>query len=232
MKNIVVCKNCQAENPFYSLICKTCKGFLRERIFNIDFWKVLALLIESPVKGFKTIIYSEHKNFIFFILLLAAGKFTIDLIFFSVLFNFYHAVIIVNFPVIYIIVLIALSLLTLAFSFLLFYIGKPTGIETRKRDNFSILTYSFVPHVFSLFILFPIEIIIFGGNLFSTNPSPFVLKPGIAYTLLIIELLIILWGMFLTAAAVYTQLKNIIVSVFVSAAFTAAIFSFCYYFSG
>jgi len=231
MKNIVVCKNCQAENPFYELTCKSCKGFLRERIFNIDLWKVLSLLIESPVKGFKTIIFSEHKNFTFLILILASGKFAMDLLFFSVLHNFRYPVVIVNFPVVSIMVFIVVCLLTFSFSILLFYLGNQIGISTRIKDNFSILTYSFIPHVFALIILFPIEVIIFGGNLFSANPSPFDLKPGIAYTLLVFELLIILWGIFLAAAAIYTQFKSIFISIIGSAALTAAIFSFCYFYS-
>jgi hypothetical protein len=228
MTNIVVCKNCQTENPFYQLICKNCKSFLRERIFNIDLWKVLSLLIESPVKGFQTIIYSEHKNFTALILLLAAGKFAIDLIFFSVLKS--GTPLIRFFPA-FISVAILLALLMFIFSLLLFNLGRLIGVQTRLMDNFSILIYSLVPHIFALIILFPIEIVIFGGNLFSTNPSPFIIKPAIAYTLLVFELLIILWGIFLIISAIYTQFKNLLISIAGSIIITAAVFSFFYYFS-
>ena len=228
MTNIVVCKNCQTENPFYQLICKNCKSFLRERIFNIDLWKVLSLLVESPVKGFQTIIYSEHKNFTALILLLAAGKFAIDLIFFSV---FKSGSPLIRFFPAFISVAILLALLMFIFSLLLFNLGRLNGIQTRLMDNFSILIYSLVPHIFALIILFPIEIVIFGGNLFSTNPSPFIIKPAIAYTLLVFELLIVLWGIFLIISAIYTQFKNLLISVAGSIIITAAVFSFFYYFS-
>ncbi len=60
MKNTITCKNCKDENPFYGLICKSCGSYLRERIFNIDLFKIMGLLIESPQKGFEIIIHSEH----------------------------------------------------------------------------------------------------------------------------------------------------------------------------
>lgn len=228
MTNIVICKNCQTENPFYQLICKNCKSFLRERIFNIDLWRILSLLIESPVKGFQTIIYAEHKNFTILVLLLASGKFAVDLIFFSVLKSGSSFI---SFLPAFISVSILLTLLMFIFSLLLFNLSRFTGIQTRLMDNFSILIYSLVPHVFAFIILFPLEVIIFGGYLFSTNPSPFILKPAIAYTLLVIELLIILWGMFLSASAIYTQFKNFFISIAGSVIITATIFSFFYFFS-
>ncbi|HVO73472.1 MAG TPA: hypothetical protein VMT35_05585 [Ignavibacteriaceae bacterium] len=228
MKNILVCKNCQTENPFYQLICTKCKSFLRERVFNIDLWKVLSLLIESPLKGFQTIIYAEHKNFLALILLLASGKFAVDLIFFSVLksgSSFIH------FLPAFISVVLILSLIIFLFSFLIFYLGRFSGTETRIIDNFSILIYSLAPHVFALIILFPVEVVIFGEYLFSGNPSPFIMKPGIAYTLLVFELLIILWGLFLTASAIYAQFRNVLISIAGSVIITSAIFSFFYFLS-
>jgi hypothetical protein len=228
MKNFTVCKNCQTENPFYELICRKCKGFLRERVFNIDLWKALGLLIETPVKAFKTIIYAEHKNFTVLLLLLASGKFAVDLLFFSILKSGYLSI---TFFGAYLLALITLIILLIAFSFSIFYFGKMTGEETRIKDNLSILVYSLIPHVFAFVILFPIEIVVFGANLLDSEVSPFVLKPGIAYTLLVIELLVVIWGMFLTAAAVYTQFKNFIISILIAAAFNGAILFCCYFIS-
>jgi hypothetical protein len=228
MKNIIVCKSCQTENPFYQLICGNCKSFLRERIFNIDFWKVLSLLIENPVKGFQTIIYSEHKNFTALILLLASGKFAIDIIYFSVLKSGISSV---RFLPAYFSIIIILCLFIFLFSVIIYYLGRFAGIQTRLMDNFSIFIYSLTPHVFAFIILFPVEVIIFGSSLFSANPSPFILKPAIAYTLLVFELLIILWGIFLGASAIYTQFKNLFISIAGSLIITAAVFSFFYFFS-
>ncbi len=87
MKNSIVCSNCKSENPFYKAICENCKSYIRDKIYNIDLGNVLARLIESPTTGYKTIIFSEHKNFITFLILFAVLKFEIDATFLSLFFN-------------------------------------------------------------------------------------------------------------------------------------------------
>jgi hypothetical protein len=79
----------------------------------------------------------------------------------------------------------------------------------RLKDNFAILSYTQILNAGSLFILFPLELVIFGDYLFSTNPSPFTIKEPIAYFLFGVELIIVFWTMFLVFAALHTQLKNI-----------------------
>src|SRR4030065_2879879 len=82
MKNGIICKNCQTLNPFHELTCRNCKSYLRERVYNLDLWKLLEQLIESPLNGFTKIIHSEQKNFVVFIILLSSIKFFINTIFF------------------------------------------------------------------------------------------------------------------------------------------------------
>lgn len=227
MKNSVVCNNCKQENPFFGLTCRNCKSYLRDRVYNIDLGKVLARLIESPSEGFKQIIFAEHKNFIVFIILLAALKFEIDSIFITIS-SGNGTGFLTNFILNYFVSLGLVLSVLLLFSFLLKEIGKSLGYETRFKDNFSIITYSFVPHIFALAILFPVELIMFGEYLFSTNPSPFVLKEFIAYTLLVLELLIITWSLFLTTMANYTQTKNILFSLAASIIIHSALFYLLY----
>jgi hypothetical protein len=61
-----------------------------------------------------------------------------------------------------------------------------------------------------LVVLFPIELIIFGDYIFSLNPSPFVIKEMIAYTLFTVESLLILWSVFLSVAAFYVHYRKVI----------------------
>jgi hypothetical protein len=61
-----------------------------------------------------------------------------------------------------------------------------------------------------LVVLFPIELIIFGDYIFSLNPSPFVIKELIAYTLFTVESLLILWSIFLSITAFYVHYRKII----------------------
>jgi hypothetical protein len=61
-----------------------------------------------------------------------------------------------------------------------------------------------------LVVLFPIELIIFGDYIFSINPSPFIIKEMIAYTLLTVEVLLILWSIFLSVAAFFVHYREIV----------------------
>jgi hypothetical protein len=207
MKNVVICKNCRSENPFHGLICQNCKSYLRERIYNLDLWKTTGHLIETPSKGFKTIIFSEHKNYLILLLILIAGKFFLNGIFLTIYFDNWNAYLPGYFSS-YIIFLIFSAAVILIFSGIFTLLTKVFGVETKLKDNIAILTYSFLPYTFGFLILFPMELVIFGSTLFYHSPSPFLLKPAIAYSLLAFEGLIILWSLFLTYYALKVQSAN------------------------
>ncbi|MBZ0198889.1 MAG: hypothetical protein K8H86_03410, partial [Ignavibacteriaceae bacterium] len=134
MKNPAVCKSCGAENPLYQLTCAKCKSYLRERVVNIDLWDLLALLLHSPSEAFRLIIKAEHKNFIFFILLFTAVKFTINS-------AFIHLIIKKNEPVLNnfflnaLVIFGALCFIIVMFTFSLKLILKSAGWVTRFRDT-------------------------------------------------------------------------------------------------
>ena len=212
MKNIVTCPNCSSENPYYKLNCSNCNSFIRDRISNLDLWNITGMLIDSPVKAFKQIIYSDHKNFIFFILFFVSIKFLINARFIS-LFTIGRFTTTTNLPVSFILILSFLVVAMVLFAFIFTRINSSSGFSTRFKDIFSIVTYSQLPHVFGLAVLFPIELIIFGDYIFSLNPSPFVIKETIAYTLFTIELLLILWSVFLSIAGFYAHYRKVIPSI-------------------
>lgn len=231
MKNIITCSNCGAENPFYNFTCIKCKTYLRDRIYNIDLWKVISLLIESPLEAYTIIIRSEHKNFVNFIIILASAKFFLDSAFFSLL-EYKEAVTFDNPLISFSAVLIFIFFLLIIFSYLLKKINKIFELDTRVKDNFSILTYSLIPHVFALFLLFTVELVVFGGTLFSANPSPFVVKKSMAYALLSFEILVVLWSLFLSIMAMFTQSKNWKYSIITGITFQALLFCFLFFLPG
>jgi hypothetical protein len=229
MKNVVICKSCCTENPYYEVICTNCHSYLKERIFNIDLWKTIEQLIETPVKAFQRIIQSEHKNFISLIFILAAFKLFISSIFISLLLfknenatNVFFTRLLLFAGGMLIIILIL--------SFLLFLIIKKGGIKTRYKDIFSILTYSLMPYYFAAFILFPVEIIIFGEYLFSVNPSPYIIKSFLAWAISSLEILLIIWSLFLMTMGILAQTKSIKFSIIASVALKIIIYLsiFCY----
>ncbi len=225
MKNVLVCKNCNHENPYYVWICNNCKSYLRTRIFNIDLWNVLGLLLHAPQKGFSIVIQSEHKNFIFPIFLFASIKFFIDSMFMSLVI-YKHAPNFGNILTKILMVFVLLGVIMIIIVFLLTLLNKFFGLITRFRDNLSILIYSFIPQVYALILLFTVEITVFGGSIFSNNPSPFTIAAFLAYTLLAFETLIIVWGIILGINAIYVQSKNIVYSII-----TGIIFNVIVYFS-
>ena len=227
MKNIIVCKNCKEENPFYGIICKNCNSYLRERIFNIDLWKTIGLLIEDPGKAFEIIIQSEHKNFLVTIFLFASIKLFIDSMFISMLTHKAEPLF-DNFIISFFIIAASLAVLFILLSIVLTTTNKLVGLKTRFRDNLSILIFSLLPHVFGLIILFVVEMTVFGGTLFSRNPSPFNIKEALTYTLTVFEFLVVLWGIFLSIAAIKAQSRNLVYSICAGIVFSALIYLVIY----
>jgi len=209
MKNIVTCPNCSSENPYYKLTCSNCNSYIRDRISNLDLWNIISMLIENPVKAFQQIIYSDHKNFIFFILFFLAVKYLINARFISLL-TIGRFTTTTSLPVSFILILTFLVTALVLFAFIFTRINSSSRFSTRFRDIFSIVTYSQLPHVFGLAVLFPIELIIFGDYIFSINPSPFAIKELIAYTLLTVEVLIVLWSIFLSIMGFYVHYRKVI----------------------
>ena len=95
----------------------------------------------------------------------------------------------------------------LLFTFIIRIINRSFNVETRFKDILAIISYSLFPNIFALFSLFLVEIILFGGYLFSLNPAPVVIKPLLAYTLIAFESLVIFWCIFLLAFGFYTLTK-------------------------
>ena len=204
MKNSVSCPNCNSENPFYNSICSGCKYYLRDRIVNLDLWSVISLLIESPTKAFRTIIFSEHKNFIFFILFFVSIKYLINARFISMVSvgEFQSTI---GLQLSYLIVLGIILIYFIIFSILHKSLSKKGEFSIRLRDTFALIIYSQMPFLFGLFILFPLELVILGDYLFSMNPTPFIIKGSIAYFFISIEIGLAIWSIFLVFKAFLTQ---------------------------
>ncbi|MFI5236364.1 MAG: YIP1 family protein [Ignavibacteriales bacterium] len=193
MKNSVICPNCKTPNPFYNSICSNCKFYLREKISNLDLWSLLGLIVENPSKAFRTIIFSEHKNFIYFVIFFVSIKYLINARFVSML-SIGEFQSTVGLEISLFIVLLITLLFFLIFSTVYFSFMKLMNIEVRFRDIFAILIYSQVPFIFGLIILFSLELVIFGDFLFSINPTPFILKGSIAYMFLALEISTSIWS--------------------------------------
>ncbi len=227
MKNIVECKNCQTKNSFYALTCSNCKAYLRDRVYNIDFGSLLLLLIDSPTAAFKKIVYAEHKNFIFIILLLSSIQLFILSIFTQLYFTNSTSLLENPFKgLIYFVILFAS--LIFVFSLLVTYLHHLFGLSTRIKDNFAILIYSLLPLIAGVLIVFPVELIVFGKYLFDVNPGPFQLKEGLAYMLLAIEALIFILCFVLNGFGNFAQSKSVLYCLLLDVLFFVVVLGYLY----
>lgn len=201
------CKKCNHINPTYKYICSECKNYLRERVVNINLWDTILLIIEDPQKAFKQIIFAEHKNFIIFITFFIVIKNLLISRFLSVPVLGINGV---TTSFILSLVFMIFITLILSSSFVLIQKGLYTkkGIVLRFRDIYAVNAYSFIPYLFGLFFVFPVELIVLGGDIFSNNPYSFEIKPVITYILIIIEFIIILWSFYLISKSIFSISAN------------------------
>lgn len=203
-KNEIICNNCGSRNPEFEYKCSNCKAFLRDRIVNIDLGETLVRIIDSPSETLRKIKFSEHKNYIFFLLFFLSIRFLILSRFISV--PFVYETIKLN---TFLLILISFGITIILFLFLSFLLQKIISllnIKVRFKDILAVIIYSSLPNLFALFILFPIELVFYGEYLFSNNPYPFQIKESVFYFLLVIETLTIFWSIFLA----YTGIKEFV----------------------
>ncbi len=191
----VSCSHCAKENPLFLSVCKNCGSITRDRIPNIDFWKILGLLIENPKVALIQIIQAEQKNFTIFVLCASLFKiFLVGSLVSGVVFERSFSISSFLYFFLSVVTLILIGGLVLK-RIMLKGRGKS---DFRMKDFFATLIYSFSPQLFGLFIIFILEFIVFGEQLFTFNPSPFLIKKNFAYLFLILELGITFWNIYLT----------------------------------
>ncbi len=214
MKQIeqITCKKCSTVNPLYTSICINCKSYLRERVVNIDLWKMIGLLIEYPQNAFRQIIYAEKKNFIIFILLFIGLKNLIIARFLSVPWLGKDGVT-TSFILSYLLMLTFTVLIFSGFTLLQKIYYDKLKIQLRFKDIFAVNIYVFVPFVLSLFSIFLVELVVLGGDIFSNNPTPFQIKPTAAYILLGFEVLVFLWSIYLLCFSIISVSGKIFIPI-------------------
>jgi len=215
LKNLLICKSCSTANPLFAYTCKKCNAFLRSKIPNIDFWYIISLLIESPVKAAETIIQSEHKNYITALTLISGFKLTLN---FWIIHNAIGLIDTISnkFLTSILFGLVGFYSGLLFISFLASMFSQVVKVQTRFKDFFSIYTYSFLPIVFLFVVITPIQIALFGTYWFTFNPSPFIIKNIPSYVILIIEGIFYVWSIALLISANYAQLRNKSISIIIS----------------
>jgi hypothetical protein len=193
---MISCPVCQTPNHHLAVKCKSCGGYIQTKIENLDLFTTAWNVLERPSHAFHTIAVAQHKNYsvilpaisgialtFFYFWFVKAGDATSSLI------NFLAAGLAVS-PFVGIII-------SLLFALLLKLTIIATGRTVSFRNVFSVIAYTQIPLVISVILVLPLELMTFGLFFFTTNPSPYQLKP-IPYMLLAgLDGLFALWSLLL-----------------------------------
>lgn len=193
---MVTCSICAVQNDEFAITCSGCKGFLQNRVPNLDLFATAWKILENPSRAFRQIRLAEHKNFMFFLHGLLGIALSFTCFWYLRVGEFFNTLLDV---LIWGTVtgLIGGTVITLLFSLLYHRLVQLFGGKGGVRDSMALVGYSSVPIALSLVTILPIELMTFGMYLFTSNPSPYVLQPASFLLLAGLDILLLCWSLVL-----------------------------------
>lgn len=225
---MITCPVCNSENNHLAVICRSCGGFLQSKIDNLDLFTTVWKIVESPKAAFHRIAIASHKNYS----LLLGGLMGVGLAFALMwllkvgnanisLLNLLIAGFLLG-PILGIVALLLLAGVQKTVAWML-------KLQTKYKNAMAVASYATVPIVFSVIFILPIEILTFGKFFFSTNPSPFLIKPVSYVLVLVLDGLCIGWTLILYYVGVKVLYNlNTLNALFVSSLTLAIFFAFLF----
>jgi hypothetical protein len=190
---MIACSVCGLKNDEFAITCSSCKSYLQSKVDTLNLFSTIWSLIESPRLAFRKIVLSRHKNYV----LLLSSAFGVSLVYAA----FWYKGVGAKFSNVLELVGTGLALgpfvgilFSLGLSLILMNSARMFGGGTKLRNMFAVVSYACIPVVFSLAIVFPIEIAVFGLDFFGLNPSPLVISPNVYIALLAFDGLALLWS--------------------------------------
>jgi len=190
---MVKCPVCGAENDAFASVCTSCKAFVQAKVDNLDLFRTVWGLLESPRATFRRIGLAREKNYVFAL----SGMFGVALVYAFMWYRNLGAKI----PELLMLLGIGLAaglvignILVLLFAWILRTLGRLAGGRPSFRNMRAVTAYAFVPIVASLVCIFPLEVAIFGKYLFDANPPPMVMNPLAYLALLGFDAAAVLWS--------------------------------------
>ena len=205
---MITCKVCNASNDEFATVCSHCKSYIQNRITNLDFFETVWNVIESPRKAFHDITLAEHKNYTFLLFSLfgVALSFTGCWYFrlgtrFETLLDLLAEMSVIGIGM----GLFSGVLFTLIFEIVVRLVGGRGAL----RNSMGTLAYATTPVSLSLVLILPIELLTFGMYLFTSNPNPYAIKPGLFVALVSFDSIMGLWafGLSIVGSAVSKQIS-------------------------
>jgi len=198
---MLLCPVCGKENDDLAVVCVSCKGYLQTKVDTLDLFHTSWGLLETPRTTMHRIAISRHKNYTIFLTALFGIAFAVTILWFG---NFGRVlgglggvllVAVLGGPILGLISVLLMSIV-------LRIASKILGGHSSMRETFAVVAYATVPIVWSLVLVFPVELAVFGGYFFDSNPPPQVINP-IAYLLLLtLDSIAVFWSWILLVYAV------------------------------
>ncbi len=193
---MIACTVCGTHNEEFAVICVSCKSFLQMKVDNLNLFETLWGLMETPRAAFRRIALARHKNYVMLLSSLLGMAIVYSVIWFKSLgarvpdFALLVGAGLVLGP-------FAGVLFTFLFSLIVLVVGRLLGGSGSYRNVRAATVYASVPIVYSLVLVFPIEIAVFGPYFFSDNPPPLVINPVAYIVLLGFDVAAIVWSLVL-----------------------------------
>ncbi|MCF6269753.1 MAG: hypothetical protein L3J41_08590 [Melioribacteraceae bacterium] len=228
MRNKINCENCNSDNDFYNLNCKSCGALQRDKFPNIDLFSTIWHLIETPTNTLKKIIYAEHKNYLTFLLVLLILKLLFTSFFLQSAFCKpvdYQNYLSVNYGIGF----AGFIILILLYPLIIKLILINYSVSTCYKDNLALLVYSQTPLILFLILILPIEFAIFGKYWLFSNPSPFMIKEIAAYAFSFMEMLAFIGSILLFGIALKIQSNSKVFSIIFTLLYLFILFGFFFF---
>ena len=191
---MIACTVCGTQNDEFAVVCVSCKSFLQMKVDNLNLFETLWSLMETPRAAFRRIALARHKNYVILLSCLLGMAIVYLVIWLKTLgTRFPSFALLVGAGIV--LGPFAGVLFTFLFSFVVHRVGRLLGGTGSYRNVRAATVYASVPIVYSLVLVFPIEIAVFGPYFFSDNPPPLVINPVAYIALLGFDAAAMVWSL-------------------------------------
>ena len=202
---MITCTVCGTQNDALAIVCTSCKSYLQTKVDTLNLFETLWGLMEAPGATFKRIALARHKNYTTLLSCLLGCSFVYGAIWFRAAggaFANLAMLVLAGIVIGPLLGIVVVALLTL----LIRLIGRVAGGKGSFKNVYAVIAYAGSPVVYSLVLVFPIEIALFGIYLFGNNPPASVINPVAYYALTGLDAIAVLWAVLLFVPGINTAL--------------------------
>jgi hypothetical protein len=212
---MLTCPVCSFENDPFAITCLNCKGFLQNRIPNLNLFETAWGILEKPRATFRTIAIADHKNFALTISVLVGIRTSFFIFSYVRVGDSFDSLLDLTLSAV-LLGVVAGVVLGPMLSLIVHTAGTLFRGKAKFRSSFGAFAYSLIPIVLSLLLIVPIQLLTFGMYFFTANPHPALLKPFSFYALLSLDVTAVLWSALLLILGItitqgLSALKSVVV---------------------